>query len=301
MANASGSIQQLALNVSVYLVDGKVLLDSDSVATSEDCCCGGVCVCPCYDFSISGTVTTDVTCEEGGATRLWGQGATLPFLGTIDYASSGHYSGGFNTDCTGTGDACSFDPNECSDNYGPDCIPDHCDPGGGDPQFNCCLPLVVEADLVCQTEPGLHGDAGWYLRLFAGSTDSCNSCNPQFVTNASGDGFIKIAECADGPEGTYTIDLENEGDGTGTMQIVITIARRGGACCDTFGTCSFTSELCCDNLGFYFQGYDTTCEDDGCPLGACCFMGGCFQSLEQVCVDFGGTWMEGVPCSPNPC
>jgi hypothetical protein len=79
----------------------------------------------------------------------------------------------------------------------------------------------------------------------------------------------------------------------------------GGACCFPDGHCTILLAEECDGQGGVFQGEETTCEPNLCPVtgGACCFNDGhCEIPTPDVCVGYNGIWQgPETPCDPNPC
>lgn len=77
-----------------------------------------------------------------------------------------------------------------------------------------------------------------------------------------------------------------------------------GACCID-GDCSITTEVLCVAAGGTYQGDDTTCDPNPCPVpgtGACCVGSDCSIQTEEDCNGMGGTYQgDGTTCSPNPC
>lgn len=73
-----------------------------------------------------------------------------------------------------------------------------------------------------------------------------------------------------------------------------------GACCRE-DVCTFVSKTDCIQQGFTFVG--GACQPNPCnPEGACCTAtGGCVQMNEHECASVNGTWLEGKPCSTQPC
>lgn len=90
-------------------------------------------------------------------------------------------------------------------------------------------------------------------------------------------------------------------------------SRRGGggggitgACCYDDGTCDDLTESDCNEAGGNWQGEDTTCDDTGVCVGACCEGEDgttCVDnSTPDSCAADGGTWQDfGTTCDPNPC
>ncbi len=159
--------------MSVYLKDDMVLLDSGSVATDADCCCGGVC-CSCEDGSCDGT-TNQVDCEEAG--NQWVSGVTCDDdPEPCDDRATGACCN--DADCTITTEVC------CENNDGiyqgddTTCDPNPCVTGA------CCV------DGVCSitTEAGCSG-------TYMGDDTTCDP-NP-CVTGACcdhGDCYISTSE-----------------------------------------------------------------------------------------------------------
>lgn len=78
-----------------------------------------------------------------------------------------------------------------------------------------------------------------------------------------------------------------------------------GACCYDDGTCDNLTESDCTEAGGNWQGEDTTCDDTGVCVGACCEGEDgttCVDnSTPDSCAADGGTWTDfGVTCSDDP-
>lgn len=79
-----------------------------------------------------------------------------------------------------------------------------------------------------------------------------------------------------------------------------------GACCYDDGTCDNLTESDCTEAGGNWQGEDTTCDDTGICVGACCegeYGTTCVDdSTPDSCAADGGTWTDfGITCDSNPC
>lgn len=108
-----------------------------------------------------------------------------------------------------------------------------------------------------------------------------------------------------------TVD-EYPGQGS-VINISDTSARRPtgggggvGACCYDDGTCDDLSETDCTDAGGNWQGEDTTCDDTGVCVGACCEGEDgttCVDnSTPDSCAADGGTWTDfGITCDSSPC
>jgi hypothetical protein len=135
MVRASGSIQLLVLNVSVYLKDSKVLLHSSSAAIAEACCCNtGACCQGDGTCRIStpedcthlgehyqgdGTTCADVDCGEGAC--CYAAFGSLCVFGTfLDCFEGGGSWQGFGTTCS---------PNPCPGICCTDCVINPMEPG----------------------------------------------------------------------------------------------------------------------------------------------------------------------------
>lgn len=110
--------------MSIYLKDSSILLDSDKVATSADCCCGGVC-CDCDGNCDPGT--DKETCESDPS-NTWVPNATC------DDDPSPCKTGACcdDTDCSIKTQACC--ENDDGDYQGDDSV---CDPNPCKPPCNC--------------------------------------------------------------------------------------------------------------------------------------------------------------------
>ena len=78
------------------------------------------------------------------------------------------------------------------------------------------------------------------------------------------------------------------GDGTVCFE-----ACELGACCYTDGACEVLIETQCLDSGAQWQGPESGCEPNPCPLpiGACCLSGGCVPDQELIeCLNSGGQW-----------
>lgn len=286
--------------------DPPKVLKSESDEILTEC---APCTCPCVDYTVSGTATIDFAGElVSGYTRRFGQGTSLPFVGSIAFFSDsgGHsvYVGGANTDCSCTSPPDCNSIDNCPDNFGPDCVPDSCTPPEPDPVTHLCQNLAITINLQCWPTDGDLGPSGWYINIGTGGSDFCGGA-VSFVTDVAGDTWVRISDCVDGPVGTWSLDLDlnfTPVSGGGTANVSVTIAEHSGACCDDLGVClGLLSETCCDNLGANFQGYDTGCGVCADTVGACCWVGGCDTTTLTLCNILGGTWHMGTPCSPDPC
>ena len=82
-----------------------------------------------------------------------------------------------------------------------------------------------------------------------------------------------------------------------------------GACCEGqtggVGICNVRTELECQDASGDWQGPNTTCDPNPCPVtvGACCFPdGSCTTTIPARCTALGGDFQGlGTTCDPNPC
>jgi len=83
------------------------------------------------------------------------------------------------------------------------------------------------------------------------------------------------------------------------------VAPPSGACCHSDGTCTVVSTAECGAAGGTYQGDDTACSPNPCPLptGACCQTdGSCATATAADCATAGGAYQgDGTTCAPNPC
>ncbi len=78
-----------------------------------------------------------------------------------------------------------------------------------------------------------------------------------------------------------------------------------GACCSD-GVCEVMLPASCTMIGGVYQGDDTVCDPNPCPVpvtGACCFFtNGCLEVTESFCLGNGGTYKgDDSMCFPSPC
>jgi len=84
------------------------------------------------------------------------------------------------------------------------------------------------------------------------------------------------------------------------------VVPRGACCLPNFGGCVVIEAEECALAGGDFQGVETDCDPDPCPIappmGACCVDANCFIQTAADCDLAGGTYQgNGVDCTPGLC
>lgn len=74
--------------------------------------------------------------------------------------------------------------------------------------------------------------------------------------------------------------------------------KKEGACCDTDGACSMTTESACHGV---FHGTGSVCVGDRCPMGACCDGQACEVKLPERCNDPSSYLGDGTTCDASSC
>jgi hypothetical protein len=75
-----------------------------------------------------------------------------------------------------------------------------------------------------------------------------------------------------------------------------------GACCEEFTGCIDVTLANCNNLEGTWLGGGTSCADNDCDFGACCFEeGDCQNTHKGTCEANEGAFHSGVLCGANPC
>ncbi|MBK8232388.1 MAG: T9SS type A sorting domain-containing protein [Candidatus Eisenbacteria bacterium] len=77
-----------------------------------------------------------------------------------------------------------------------------------------------------------------------------------------------------------------------------------GRCCHLDGSCSITTQPECHSAGDSWNGAETDCDPNPCPMpaGACCLNAFCTQLTADECQGYGGTYQgDGVVCVTDIC
>lgn len=172
--------------MSVYLQDDKVLLDGGSVATSEDCCCGGVC-CFC-----------DGTCEELTESECTDAGGTF---------NSGESTCDPNP-CVPTGTCCT--DGVCSDGV----TQEDCENGGGTYLENCaeCQTCTCGCDCGYAAFDGSGRRFLRYHRDVSGTWDVEEDCFPDFTHSSHATVSATYESHFEFSEGTCCNEIEDQNE-----------------------------------------------------------------------------------------
>jgi len=118
---------------------------------------------------------------------------------------------------------------------------------------------------------------------------------------ASGSGF---AGCANESQVEYEFEnLGAMGLATDGVAACYELPPTPGACCFAGGECQLLPEADCVSAGGDFQGVDTVCDPNPCPVTwACCYNEECYMLSQDECEnDYGGTWYENEDCDSFTC
>ncbi len=138
---------------------------------------------------------------------------------------------------------------------------------------------------------------------FGEPTDVGNG-GPSVVRDVNGCQSGKNALYAIPPGAWYNFCIYLVGDLA--IRAVLEIPDPTGACCFINGGCGVYSQAECTQLGGTYQGNNTDCDPNPCPLpsGACCIPStqGCIDLNQTNCAIVGGIWAgAGTSCSTYIC
>lgn len=261
----------------VYILDDQVLVDGDEVATSEDCCCGGVC-CDCDGNCDGGTTQED--CEANN--NQW-----IPDVNCSDdpppcsEIPTGACCDG--ADCTIKTELCCGNDGGVYQGDDTTCDPNPCPTGA------CCVGEVctIETETHCTELGGTYQGDGTDCDpnpCGGGDTGACCQAEISGGGPLCGNGFTALT-CA-----------EVSGIFYGVGSDCNTLPGRG--CCCIYrdpcqcGEYSGVTQDCCELSGGIFTAVGSA--ECGDTHGACCWTDGfffyCQQKEEIECDCLGGTF-----------
>ncbi len=269
--------------MSVYLKDDMVLLDSGSVATSTDCCCGGCCYIR-FTFTINHD-PENICCPEENQTA----GITSVLYSRCDdYVNEQHYINGVGGIDTGVAILLVTLKRNV--------------PGSGYPVNHWMLEWLCQCCDPAGSDSGVIDlGSGSPFGTFTFNPDCC--CTGNVMIDCGGDAIVGACCHGDGscsvttPTSCSFAEGEYQGDGTNCDPNPCTPF---GVCCNGVNPCSFGTEADCISGGGTYQG-DGTILSDIC--GACCldeFTCADFW-CQDFCEGFGGVSHPGESCGDVDC